>query len=137
MGELGSNARKQGRNAEALGWYQQAFDKSEGPSTRLRWGNTYIGALVDLAPQDSRRIEATAAAVLAETAGQPDAFYERSADYLKRLGAKLAKWNGGGKHQAVVDRLATQLQGICARLPDTDPQRTTCEGILRPAPNKA
>jgi len=137
MGELGSNARKQGRNAEALQWYQQAFDKSEGPSTRLRWGNTYLSALVELAPQDSKRIEATARTVLAEAAAQPDAFYERSGQYLQHVGAKLVKWNAGGKHQAVIDQLAMQLQGICAKLPAGEPQRATCDGVLKPAPTKA
>ena len=137
MSELGSNARKQGRNAEALQWYQQAFDKSEGPSTRLRWGNTYLSALVELAPQDSKRIEATARTVLAEAAAQPDAFYERSGQYLQHVGAKLVKWNAGGKHQAVIDQLAAQLQGICAKLPVGEPQRATCDGVFKPASTKA
>jgi hypothetical protein len=137
MSELGSNARKQGRHAEALQWYQQAFDSSKGASTRLRWGNSYVSALVDLAPQDSRRIEAAASAVLADAAAQPDAFYQRSGDYLQRMGAKLAKWNAGGKHQAVLDHLEVQLQSTCARLPAAEPQRATCERLLKPAPAKA
>ena len=112
MSELGSNARKEGRNAEALQWYQQAFDKSEGPATRLQWGNAYLGALVDLAPTDSRRIEAAAQAVFDEAAGQPNAFDQRSGRSMRRLGAKLVKWNADGKHQAVVDHLSAQVQGI-------------------------
>ncbi len=137
MSELGSNARKQGRNADALAWYQQAFDKSEGPATRLQWGSAYLGALVDLAPQDTKRIESTAQAVFTEAAAQPNAFYERSGRSLQKLGAKLVKWNAGGKHQAVVDQLGNQLQGICARLPAGEPQRATCEGVFKPAPAKA
>ena len=88
MSELGGNARKQGRNAEALQWYQQAFDKSEGPATRLQWGTAYLSALVDLAPTDSQRIEATAQAVFTEAAGQSNAFYERSGRSMTKLGAK-------------------------------------------------
>ena len=137
MSELGSNARKQGHNAEALQWYQQAFDKSEGPATRLQWGNSYLSALVDLAPNDSRRIEATAQAVFNEAAGQPNAFDQRSGRSLQRLGAKLVKWNAGGKHQAVIDHLGTQVQGLCARLPAGDPQRATCDGVFKPASAKA
>ena len=136
MSELGSNARKQGRNAEALQWYQQAFEKSEGASTRLRWGNTYLSALVDLAPQDSKRIEATAHTVFADAAAQPDAFYERSGDYLKHIGAKLAKWNADGKHQAVIDQLAAQLQSVCVKLPAGDQQRANCDGMFK-APTRA
>jgi hypothetical protein len=131
MSELGSNARKQGRNAEALQWYQQAFEKSEGPDTRLQWGTAYLSALVDLAPQDSKRIEATAQAVFNEAAGQSNAFDQRSSRSLHRLGAKLVKWNAGGKHQAVVDRLAAQLQGICAKLPAGDVQRTNCDSVFK------
>ncbi len=137
MSELGSNARKQGRDAEALGWYQQAFDKSEGPATRLQWGTSYLSALVDLAPTDSKRIEDTARAVFAEAAGQGNAFYERSGRSMQKLGAKLVKWNAGGKHQAVVDHLGAQLNGICAKLPAGEPQRATCDGIFKPAPAKA
>jgi thioredoxin-related protein len=133
MSELGSNARKQGRRAEALSWYQQAFDKSEGPATRLQWGSAYLGALVDLAPDDSKRIEATAQTVFAEAAAQPNAFDQRSARSLQRVGRKLQAWNAGGKHQAAVDHVATHLQGICAKLPAGDPQRATCDGVFKPA----
>src|ERR1700761_3889502 len=111
MSELGANARKQGHDAEALQWYQQAFEKSEGPATRLQWGTAYLGALVDLAPNDSKRIEATAQAVFNEAAAQPNAFDQRNGRSLQRLGAKLVKWNTGGKHQAVIDHLNAQLQG--------------------------
>ena len=136
MSELGSNARKQGRTAEALQWYQQAFDKSEGPATRLQWGSAYLGALVDLAPQDSKHIEATAQTLFNEAGAQTNAFDQRSGRSLQRVGAKLQKWNAGGKHQATVDHLAAQVQGLCAKLPAGDPQRATCEGVFK-APAKA
>jgi thioredoxin-related protein len=137
MSELGSNARKQGRAADALQWYRQAFDRSEGPATRLQWGTAYLGALVDLAPNDSKRIEATAQAVFDEAAGQPNAFEQRSGRSLQRLGAKLVKWNAGGRHQAVVDHLSAQVQGLCARLPAGDPQRATCDAVFKPGSAKA
>ena len=137
MSELGSNARKQGRAAEAVQWYQQAFEKSEGPATRLEWGATYLGALVDLSPQDSTRIESAAKAVLQEAAGQSNAFDQRSGRALKRVGATLAKWNAGGRHQAVIDRLGAPLRAVCARLPAGELQRATCEDLFKPAPTKA
>ncbi len=136
MSELGANARKQGHNAEALRWYQQAFEKSEGPATRLQWGTAYLSALVDLAPDDSKRIEATAQAVFNEAGGQSNAFDQRSGRSLQRLGAKLAKWNADGKHQAVVDHLSAQVHGLCTKLPDGDPQRASCDAVFR-APTKA
>jgi len=136
MSELGSNARKQGRTAEALQWYRQAYDKSDGPATRLQWGAAYLKALVELAPQDSKRIEATAQSVFNEAAAQSNAFDQRSGRSLQRAGATLQKWNADGRHQAVIDHLSTQVQGLCARLPAADPQHATCEGVFK-APAKA
>jgi len=136
MSELGANARKQGRTAEALQWDRQAWEKSEGPATRLQWGAAYLGALVDLAPGDSTRIEATARAVLDDAAAQPNAFDQRNGRSLQRLGAHLARWNAGGRHQAVLDRLDARVQGLCARLPAADPQHAVCDGVFR-TPAKA
>ena len=65
MSELASNAKKRGDKAEALRWYREAFEKSEGPATRLQWGSSYISALVDLAPGDEAAIETTTSAALA------------------------------------------------------------------------
>ena len=42
MSELASNAKKRGDKAEALRWYREAFEKSEGPATRLQWGASYV-----------------------------------------------------------------------------------------------
>ena len=120
--------------------------RSTGRYTDLGWTiqggagynfNSYLSALVDLAPQDSKRIEATAQAVFDEAAGQSNAFDQRSGRSLQKLGAKLVKWNAGGKHQAVVDHLGAQLQGICAKLPAGEPQHATCEGVFKPEPTKA
>jgi thioredoxin-related protein len=137
MSELGSNARRQGRTAEALDWYRQAWEKSEGPATRLQWGSSYLNALVDLAPKDDKRIEEVARSIFTEAAAQSNAFYERSARSLQRVGAKLVKWNAGGKHQAVIDHLGAQLTGVCGKLPAGDPERATCDGLLKPEPAKA
>lgn len=130
MSQLGGNARRLGRNDEALRWYEQAFAKSEGPATRLQWGASYLGALVELAPQDAPRIEAAASAIFAE-AKQPGAFYERSAQALQRVGQRLAGWNKDGEHAAVLRRLQTQLDGVCARLDAADEQRAACDSLRR------
>lgn len=131
MSQLGGNARKQGRKAEALDWYAQAYAKSEGPATRLQWGSSYFSALVELAPQDSGTIEKTAAALIDEAAGQQGAFYERSARSLQRVGSKLAEWNGQGQHQAVVDRLRSRLAPVCGKLPTEGGQKATCEAVIK------
>jgi thioredoxin-related protein len=133
---LASNAKKRGDKADALHWYEESFDKSEGPATRLQWGSGYVNALVELSPQDEARIEKAAQQLLSEAATMPDAFYERSGRSLQRVGTKLQGWNKGGAHAAVLKRLQTRLDGVCAALPAGDPKRTNCEALLKPAPKK-
>jgi thioredoxin-related protein len=137
MSELGRNAREEGRPADALKWYQQAFDKSDGPATRLQWGASYLTALVDLAPQDGARIEQVARTVIGEAGQQSAAFYERSGRAMKKVGEKLVKWNANGKHADAMKRLQAQLDGVCAKLPAGDDQKAGCLSMLKPAPGKA
>jgi thiol-disulfide isomerase/thioredoxin len=131
MSQLGSNARKLGRNAEALRWYEQAFEASEGPSTRLQWGAGYVAALVDLAPSDAARIEKTAARLLAEAGKDAAAFDGRSVRSLQRMSSKLVAWNGDGRQTATMKRLQAQLDGVCGQVPVADGQRAACEGLLK------
>ena len=136
MSQLGGNARKLGRNDEALRWYEQAFDKSEGPATRLQWGSGYLAALVDLAPQDAARIEKAAAQLLTDAAKDSGAFEGRSVRSLKRAGTKLAGWTADGKNAATLRRLQSQLDGLCAKVDAADGQRAACNSLLKPAPKK-
>ena len=136
MSELASNAKARGDKTEALRWYEQAFDTSEGPATRLQWGASYVSALVEMAPQDDARIEKAAAQLLTEAARQPDAFYERSGRSLQRVGAKLQGWNKGGAHAATLKRLQAQLDGVCGALDANDPKRANCAALLKPAPKQ-
>jgi thiol-disulfide isomerase/thioredoxin len=137
MSQLGSNARKQGRKDEALQWYQQAFEKSEGPATRLQWGSSYLTALVELAPQDAPRIEALAAQLLREAAKDSSAFEGRSARSLQRVGAKLVSWNADGKRAPVLKKLQAQLDGVCAKVEAADGQRAACQAVFKPAAKKS
>ena len=136
MSELASNAKARGDKAEALNWYEQAFDKSEGPATRLQWGASYVNALVELGPQEEARIEKAASQLFAEAAKQPDAFYERSGRSLQRVGTKLQAWNKGGAHAAAIKRLQTQLDSVCSALDANDPKRANCAALLKPAPKQ-
>lgn len=131
MSQLGGNARKLGRNEEALRWYGLAYDKSEGPATRLQWGSGYLGALVELAPQDAVRIEKTAAQLFAAAAKDKGAFEGRSARSLNRVATRLATWNKAGQQAAAVKRLQAQLGAVCSKTPVADGQRTACEGVLK------
>lgn len=125
---LAGNAKKRGDKAGALHWYEESFNKSEGPATRLQWGARYVAALVELSPQDDARIERAAQQLFTEAAGQPDAFHERSASALQRASGKLLAWKPG--HAAAFKRLQAQLDGVCRKLPDGDSQRRTCEALL-------
>jgi thiol-disulfide isomerase/thioredoxin len=135
MSELASNAKNRGDAPEALRWYEEAFNKSEGPATRLQWGSSYVNALVDLAPQDEARIEKAVAQLFTEAASEPDAFYERSGRSLQRVGTKLQGWNKSGQHASAIARLQKQLDGVCAGLDKSDAKREACEGLLK-APAK-
>ncbi len=132
MSQLAGNARKRGSRAEALRWYEAAFERSEGSATRLQWGASYVSALVDLAPKDSARIESVALTILQEATAQPNAFYERSARSLLRMGGKLASWNAERDHTGILRKLQKRVDDMCAKLEAGDPQRVTCEGLLRP-----
>lgn len=134
MSQLGSNARRLGKNDEALNWYGQAFDKSEGPATRLQWGAGYLTALVELAPADAARIEKTAAQLITEAAGDAGAFEGRSLRSLQRVGTKLVAWNGDGRQAAALKRLQGQLDGVCAKTDTAEGQRAACQALLKPAP---
>ncbi|MET0209353.1 MAG: disulfide isomerase, partial [Burkholderiaceae bacterium] len=129
MSQLGGNARKQGRTEEALRWYEEAFNKSEGPATRLQWGSNYLTALVELAPQDAPRIEKAASQLLAEAEKDKGAFYERSARSLQKVGSQLVTWNAKGQHDASLTRLRAQLSGVCAKQEASD--KASCEGLLK------
>ncbi len=140
MSGLASNAKKRGDTLEALRWSEAAFAKSEGPATRLQWGASFVKTLVELAPQDEARIERTVQQLFLEASAQPDAFYERSARSLQRVGAQLQVWNKDKKHAAVVQRLQTQMTAICGRLPaqdskdpqdPPDAQRAACDAVFK------
>ena len=131
MSQLGGNARKLGRNDEALRWYGEAFDKSQGPATRLQWGTGYLAALIELAPKDAARIEKVASQLLREAGADSGAFEGRSARSLARAGDKLAGWGGAGRHAAVMRRLQAQLDGLCAKVDAAE--RAGCTNLLRPA----
>lgn len=130
MSYLGGNARKQGRTEEALRWYEEAFNRSEGPATRLQWGSNYLSALVELTPQDSARIEKAASQLLAEAEKDKGAFYERSARSLQKVGSQLTAWNAKGQHDASLKRLRTQLDGVCAKQAEAS-DKAVCEGLLK------
>lgn len=136
MSQLAGNYRRLGRNAEALRWYAQSYEQAVGPATRVQWGAGYVNALIDLAPQETARIEKAVASLLAEAGQDSAAFEGRSARSYQRVAAKLATWNADGSRSAVLARLQRQLDGLCAKVDVADGQQATCRGLLKPAEGK-
>jgi thiol-disulfide isomerase/thioredoxin len=137
MSGLANNAKKRGDTAEALRWSEEAWRRSVGPATRLQWGASHVATLVELAPHDEPRIEAAVLQVLREAASQPNAFYERSARSLKRVGDTLATWQKAPGHGDAMARLRSELDTLCAAVPEADAQRDTCRGLLASKPVSA
>jgi hypothetical protein len=133
MSQLGSNARKQGRNDEALTWFERAYNASVGPATRLQWGASYIAALVDLASADASRIEKVAAAVLNEAAGDSGAFAGRSLRSLQRVSDKLVPWGKAAPNAAALARLRARLEASCNKHRGSAAEREACRKLLRSA----
>lgn len=130
MSQLGSNARKQGKTQEALQWYQQSYEKSVGPATRLQWGVGYLTALTELAPDEARRIELLAMALIREAAQDPAAFEERSGRSMQRLARSLAEWNKMNSQTSSIRAIQASLEGVCQRMDMADRQRSVCSGVV-------
>ena len=136
MSHLAGNAMKQGRKAEALRWYGEAFKQSEGFATRLQWGSAFLGALVEVSPDDTVRIESTASQLFSEADKDPGAFYERSEASLKRVARLLSKWNQGPAQAAAIERLKSQLDGVCGKLNGDARAKASCEDLMKPPVRK-
>ena len=133
---LASNARRRGDKAAAIDWARQAYETAQGPATRLQWGTSYIGYLVEFAPEDAARIEKTAQAVIAEVAAD-DAFFGRNRAALTRISTRLGKWNAAGKYDDALARLRAQVAPACARLPQGDADRKACDALFVRGADKA
>lgn len=95
MLSLAAAARRRGDTSAVLDWYGKAWAASVGPATRLQWGVTYLGSLIELAPQDSERIEQAAQGLLADVrAAGADARQQRNLGQLQKLAPKLATLAG-------------------------------------------
>jgi thioredoxin-related protein len=127
---LASNAKRRGDKLASLDWAEKAYAAALGPATRLQWGSGYVSKLIELSPQDSARIEKAAAQVIGELDPSPETFYERNRRSLEKMGLQINKWNTDGKNNSVVRKLASQLNAICTKLPETDSSRGVCNGVF-------
>ena len=132
MVDLAEVAKKRGDNAAALDWYAQSYAAAKGPATRVQWGTRYVNAITELKPQDLAGIERTADSVIAELEPAPDTFYDRNLRALERMGRKLNDWSRQPEQKAALDRIRSQMDAVCAKLPRGDPARAKCNAALRP-----
>lgn len=132
MSALGSNARKRGDAAAAIDWYAKAYEASQGPATRLQWGASYVRALIELAPQDTIRIEQAVIRIASELEPKPETFHARNASVLNALGKGLVEWSDKHRQADVLERLRAQLGSVCAKLPAAAPERNHCAQVLAP-----
>ena len=133
---LALNARDRGDKAAAVDWAEKAYATAQGPATRLQWGARYVSLLIELTPHESERIEKAAAQVIGELDPAPETFYERNQRSLERVGKNLAKWSNDPQHRPAVQRLRSEMAGVCAKLPAGDPARANCESALKPPATK-
>lgn len=133
---LAGNAKKRGDKQAALNWTERAWNESAGPATRMQWGSGYVSKLIEMAPQDSARIEKAAVAIIGEVSPTPEFFYERNSRVLERMGKQLQDWSDKGQHGDVIRKLAAQMEQVCVKLPPKDDARKTCNEIFKNAKAK-
>ncbi len=134
MDGLADLAKKGGNETEALAWLERAHADAAGPATRFQWGYNYLVGLLEMAPEDTGRIERVGLEVLGELADTPDAFYQRTRQRLEQLSTKLLEWSDGQPDRTtVVAKLRARTASTCTRLPAGDAGRASCEAFLSPA----
>jgi hypothetical protein len=134
MLSLADLAQRAGREDEAVDWLARAYADAKGPATRFQWGTSYLVGLLEMTPDDTRRIEQTGLEVIGELDGSPDAFYQRTRSRLEQLNTMLLDWGGqAAEREKVLEALRARTAEICRGLPEGDAGRHNCESFLKPA----
>ncbi len=117
--------------AAALEWYERAYHESKGPATRFQWGYNYLTGLLELSPEDEKRIETETIRVFQELENiASNAFYQRTRVRLEQLEQSFAEWNRDGRHGASIRVIRAGVMEVCRRIPVEDESRQTCEAFL-------
>jgi thiol-disulfide isomerase/thioredoxin len=129
MADLADVAEQQGDKSEALTLLERAYQESTGPATRFQWGALYVAGLLRMSPGDEPRIRAALLEVLGELAG-PDRIHARARARLDKMNLALVDWARKTKHAATLQAIAQRWQQICVALPESDPVRGECPGLV-------
>lgn len=129
LGDIAKIDEDLGRKKQALEGYAKAYAEAKGSATRFQWGESYLQALLRLAPNDAKKIREVGVEVLGELDG-PDRVHARTRHQLNKLDKALREWNGKDKHADVLAALRERMQSVCERVPADDPGRASCTGFL-------
>jgi protein disulfide-isomerase len=115
MSHLATLAEEQGKYQEALDWMGKAYDASEGSATRLRWGSSYVRALIRLSPDDVARIRIVALRVAVD-ASHADAAHGRPRAAISQISAALDQWAGPAQRRSVAAEVKEHFSSIGGQL---------------------
>ena len=79
----------------------------------MQWAILWSNAVLRNAPEEDAQVTRAANAVLDELGKSPDSYYQRTRVKVAAWGDKLREWSdrhGGGE---VLERLRTQMAGVC------------------------
>jgi len=113
MSSLSDFAEQEGDQAAAVDWARKAYEAAQGPATRVQWAILWSNAVLRLTPEDEAAVAKSAGAVIDELGKSPDSYYQRTRVKVAAWGDKLREWSeahGGGQ---VLERLRTQMAGVC------------------------
>lgn len=132
MLDMAELEEKHGHTDSAVDWLSKAYAQAQGPATRFQWGTAYVLGLVRMKPADDARIRDAGLSVLGELDG-PDRIYSRTRGRLEKLNKSLTQWNHGGTHAQAIAALRARMNGICGKVPASDPAHEVCAGFLTKA----
>ena len=134
MSGIASYAEREGDMAAALAWRKRAYDTATGGSTRFRWGYGYVSALLRLSPDALDDIENTTAGLFEEFDDPAGALFGGTQARAVRLSEALLNWADTPEKTAVLTRLRTRIDAVCARIPNGEAGRDRCDSFLAAPP---
>lgn len=127
--DLADVEERAGNKSEALALLERGYREARGAATRFQWGAIYVGGLLRLSPEDEPRIRGAVLDVIGELEG-PDRIHARTRSRLERLQSSLGRWAGETQNAATLTAIGQRWQQICKALPESDPVRAECPGLL-------
>jgi protein disulfide-isomerase len=113
MSSLSDFAEQEGDKTGAVAWARKAYEAAQGPATRVQWAILWSNAVLRLTPEDEAAVAKSAGAVIDELGKSPDSYYQRTRVKVAAWGDKLRAWSEAHGGSAVLERLRTQMAGVC------------------------